>query len=143
MTLKLKFLGLSIAASSVIFCSQVMAIPPDQELDQWSNSYFWSIHPEMLNRRIQPSQTLYQSEWLAIRSVLRDKLTWMEIPGCVSDSGEYVYELPDYKDAHTAITDAVFYTRHPELRRRELRPSETRLIEEWNSIYKSFPYSPC
>lgn len=141
--LKIKFISLSIAASSVIFCSQAMAAPPNQELDEWSNSYFWFVRPEMLNRRIQPSQTLYQREWLSIRAVLRNKLAWMQLPTCVSDSGEYVYELPDYKDAHTAITDAVFYTRYPQLRGRKLKPSETRLVEEWNTIYRSFPYSPC
>jgi len=133
----------SFAKSRAATKSLSVALPPGQVLDQWSNSYFWYVRPEMLNRRIQPSQKLYQREWLAVRAVLQEKLVWMQLPGCVSDSGEYDYELPDYKDAHTAIADAVFYTRHPELRGRKLRPSETRLIEEWNSIYKSFPYSPC
>ncbi len=141
--LKIKLLGLPVIVSSIIFASQAIASVPDRVLNEFTDSGFWNIRPEMLNRTIQPNQTLYRREWSAIKEVMSKLLMWRELPHCYADPGTYGYDVENYAEMVTAVTDAVFYARHPELQRRKLRPSETRLIEEWNGIYRSFPYSPC
>jgi hypothetical protein len=141
--LKIKFLSLPVIAASIIFANQATASVPDQVLNQSTNSLFWNVHPEMLDRTIQPNQTLYRKEWSAIREVMSKLLVWRELPQCYADPDTYGYDVENYAEMIAAVTDAVFYTRHPELQRRKLRPSETRLVEEWNAIYRSFPYSPC
>ncbi len=40
-------------------------------------------------------------------------------------------------DPDIALADAIFYTHHPELTGHKIKPSETRLREEWNAIFKS------
>jgi hypothetical protein len=141
--LKIKSLGLSIIAASVVFSSQVLASVPASVLDQSTDSYFWNVHPEMLNRSIQPNQTQYKKEWLAIREVLKDRLVWMVLPYCYAEPGTYGYEVEDYGETVTALTDVVFYARHPELNGRKIRPGETALVEEWNAIARMFPPSLC
>ena len=141
--LKLKSLGLSIIAVSVVLGSQALASVPASVLDQYTDSYFWNVNPEMLNRSIQPHQTQYKKEWLAIREVLNDQLVWMQLPLCYAEPGEYGYEVEDYGETVTALTDAVFYTRHPELNGRKIRPGETALVEEWKAITRMFPPSLC
>jgi hypothetical protein len=141
--LKLKSLGLSIIAVSVVLGSQALASVPASVLDRWTDSYFWTINPEMLDRSIQPHQTQYKKEWLAIRGVFEDRLTWMQLPICYAEPGEYGYEIEDYGDAMAALTDAVFYARHPELNGRKIRANETSLIREWNSINQSVSFGPC
>jgi hypothetical protein len=137
--LKLKSLGLAIIAASVILGNQALASVPASVLDQYTDSYFGDIHPEMREKKIQPNQTQYKKEWLAIREALRSRLSYGRV--CYKDG--YDYDVENYGDALIAITDAVFYVRHPELVGRKLGPSETRLIGEWNSIWKSFPPDNC
>jgi len=141
--LKLKSLGLSIIAVSVVLGSQALASVPASVLDQYTDSYFWNVNPEMLNRSIQPYQTQYKKEWLAIREVLNNQLVWMQLPLCYAEPGEYGYEVEDYGETVTALTDAVFYTRHPGLNGRKIRPEETALVEEWKAITRMFPPSLC
>jgi hypothetical protein len=124
--LKLKSLSLSIIVASVVFGSQALASVPAPIVDRFTDSYFWTINPEMLNRSIQPHQTQYKKEWLAIREIFRDRLTWMQLPLCYAEPGEYGYEIKDYGEAMTALTDAVFYARHPELngrRSEQMKPT--------------------
>lgn len=137
--LKLKSLGLSIIAVSVVLGSQALASVPASVLDQHTDSYFWTVHPEMWDRAIQPHQTQYKKEWLAIREALRDRLVYGQV--CYKDG--YDYEVENYGEALFAITDAVFYARHPELNGRKIAPNETSLVQEWNSIYRTFPPDNC
>jgi len=113
---------------------------PSSELNEWTDFIFGLVHPEMEGRVIQPHQTQYKQEWLAIREALKDKLVWTQML-CVDDS--YGYHLTDYKEAITAISDAVFHVRHPELGGRQIQPYETELIREWESISDNFPLSLC
>jgi hypothetical protein len=136
---KLKVLGLSIAIASVVFSSPAIASAPDSILDQHTDSYFWDVHPEMRNRQIQPSQTQYKEEWLAIREVLESRLTYQKV--CYKEG--YGYDVENYGETLQALADAVFYVRHPGLAGRKIRPNETGLIEEWNSIVKKFPLDNC
>jgi hypothetical protein len=137
--LKFKSLGLAIIAASVILGNQALASVPASVLDQHTDSYFGDIHPEMRDRRIQVHQAQYKKEWLAIREALRSRLSYGRV--CYKDG--YDYDVEDYGEALIAITDAVFYARHPELAGRKLRPSETSLIREWNSVWRSFPPDNC
>jgi hypothetical protein len=133
--LRLKSLGLSIVTTSVLFCSQAIASVPDSVLNKFTDLLFWTIHPEMHDRKIQPNQTQYQKEWLAIREVLKDKLIYSTIVDYCASSG---YLLNDSEhDPYIALADAIFYTHHPELTGHKIKPSETRLREEWNAIFKS------
>ena len=141
--LSIKSLGLAIITASVVLGNQVLASVPTTVLDQHTNSYFWTVRPEMLERSIQSHQTQYKKEWLVIRGVLMDRLVWMELPQCYAEPGTYGYEVENYGETVIALTDAVFYARHPELNGRKIKPTETSLVREWNSIKESFPYSPC
>jgi hypothetical protein len=141
--LKLKSLSLAIIATSVILGNQALASVPAPAVDQFTDSYFWTINPGMRNRNIQPHQTQYKKEWLVIREIFQDRLTWMQLPVCYAEPGEYGYEIKDYGEAMTALTDAVFYARHPELNGRKISPNETNLIQEWNSINRSVSFGPC
>ena len=136
---RLKSLGLPIVVSSIIFCSQAIASIPDSVIDQHADTYFRDANPEMLNRQIQPNQTEYQKEWLAIRKVLEDRIVYGKV--CYKEG--YGYDVARYGETMQLLADAVFYTRHPELAGRKLRPGETELIKEWNSIARSFPPDNC
>ncbi|NEO38101.1 MAG: hypothetical protein F6J90_17905 [Moorea sp. SIOASIH] len=125
---KLKSLGLSILAASVVFHSQALASVPEGVLNDFTNFYFWQVNPEMSNRNIKSHQTQYKKEWLAIKEVLKYRMVWMELPRCYADEGDYGYEIEDYGETIRAITDAVFYVRRPELKGRKIRLSETYLI---------------
>jgi hypothetical protein len=137
--LKLKSLGLAIIAASVILSNQALASVPTSALDQHTDSYFRDIHPEMRDKKIQPHQTQYQKEWSAIREVLRNRLSYGKV--CYKDG--YDYDVADYGGTLMALTDAVFYVRHPELTGRKIEPGETWLTKEWNSIWRSFPPDNC
>jgi hypothetical protein len=137
--LNLKSLGLAIITASVLLGSQALASVPTSVLDQHTDSYFGDIHPEMRDRRIQANQTQYTKEWLAIREVLRNRISYGRV--CYKDG--YDYDVENYGGALIAITDAVFYVRHPELAGRKIKPNETRLTREWNSIWRSFPPDNC
>ena len=141
--LKLKSLGLSILAASVVCHSQALASVPEVVLNDFTDFYFWEVNPEMSNNSIKSHQTQYKKEWLAIKDVLKDRIVWMELYRCYADEGEYGYEIEDYGETITAITDAVFYARRPKLKGRKITLSETHLIREWNWIKQSFPYSLC
>jgi hypothetical protein len=136
---KLKSLSLAIIAASVIAGNQALASVPTSVLDQHTDSYFGDIHPEMRDKRIQAHQTQYQKEWLAIREVLKNKISYTTV--CYKDG--YDYDVENYGEALIALTDAVFYVRHPELMGRKLKPSEASLIQEWTSIYRNFPPDNC
>ncbi len=133
--LRLKSLGLSIVTTSVLFCSQAIASVPDSVLNKFTNLLFWTIHPEMHDKKIQPNQTEYQKEWLAIREVLQDKLIYdTRVEYC----GRPGYLLTNSgNDPYIALADAIFYTRHPELGGGKIQLNETHLQEEWNAIFKS------
>lgn len=137
--LKLKSLGLGIIAASVILGNQAIASVPTAVLDQYSDSYFWDVRPEMRDKKIQPHQAQYKKEWLAIREALKGRLSYGKV--CFKDG--YDYDVQDYGEALIAMTDAVFYARHPELAGRKIKPNETRLTREWNLIWKSFPACNC
>lgn len=139
----LKSLGLSIVVALIIFSSQALATVPTDELNQTTDGYFGFVRPEMRGKKIQPSQTLYQKEWLAIREVMQNRLVWMELPVCYADPGTYGYEVENYGETVEALTNAVFYARHTELVGRLIRPGETALIEEWKAIKRKFPPSLC
>ncbi|EGJ33629.1 MULTISPECIES: hypothetical protein [Moorena] len=141
--LKFKSLGLSIISASVVFHSQALACVPESVLDRFTNFYFWQANPEMSDKNIKSHQTQYKKEWLAIKKVLKDRIVWREIPSCYADDVTYDYDLKDYRETITALIDAVFYASHPELKGRKLRPSETHLVREWNSIKQSFSFSWC
>ncbi|NEP58446.1 MAG: hypothetical protein F6K31_15760 [Symploca sp. SIO2G7] len=113
---------------------------PSLGLNTQTDFYFGLIHLEMQGRAIQPHQTQYQKEWLAIRDVLKDRLVWTQLL-CVDES--YGYHLTDYSETITAISDAVFYVRHPKLGGRQIQPHETEFIREWKSISENFPPSLC
>lgn len=136
---KLKVLGLSIAIASIMFSSPALASAPDSILDQYTDSYFRDVHPEMRNRQIQPSQTQYKEEWLAIREVLESRLTYKKV--CYKEG--YGYDVENYGETLQALADAIFSVRHPELGGRKIRPDEIELIKEWNSIVKKFPLDNC
>ena len=140
---KLKSLGLSIIAASIIIGNQALASIPTSVLNDYTDSYFWNVRPELVNQKIQSHQTQYQKEWSAMREVLRERLVWMELPYCYAEPGTYGYEVQDYGDTVRALTDAVFYARHPELKGRKIRAGETKLIREWNQIKQMFPMSFC
>ncbi|NEP56849.1 MAG: hypothetical protein F6K31_07455 [Symploca sp. SIO2G7] len=113
---------------------------PSSKLNESTDFYFGLVHPEMQGRTIQPYQTQYKQEWLAIREVLRNRLVWTQQP-CIDDS--FNWYLTDYSETITAISDAVFHVRHPELGGRQIQPHETELIREWKSISENFPLSLC
>lgn len=110
---------------------------PDSKIDEFTDFYFYVIHPEMEGNRIQREQFLYQKEWLAIRAVVRHRIAWTKLSLCQADIGEYGYDLVgDLSELASAITDAAFYARHPNLVGRKIRVGETKLTEEWNAIFK-------
>ncbi|AOY82938.1 hypothetical protein BJP36_26520 [Moorena producens JHB] len=151
--LKLKSLGLSILAASVVFHSQALASVPEFVLKDFTDFYFWQVNPEMSNNNLNSGQTQYNQEWLAIKDTLKDRIVWRKLPSCdgytddhenYADDLNYSYFVNDNQETITALIDAVFYARHPELKGRKIRPNETHLIREWNLIKQSVSsYSWC
>ncbi|MEQ8467570.1 hypothetical protein [Coleofasciculus sp. E1-EBD-02] len=72
--LKLKSLGLSIIAASVVLGSQALASVPASVLDQHTDSYFWTVHPEMWDKAIQPHQTQYKKEVREVQYLPSDQV---------------------------------------------------------------------
>ncbi|WP_013321730.1 hypothetical protein [Gloeothece verrucosa] len=92
-----------------------------------ADAMFWYFHPELEGKRIQPDQTDYIREWMALYKVA-DRFN---LP-CWQCGGPFIEDLPvNWADQ---IADAVFYARHPELHERKIRPQERELANEWAQI---------
>ncbi|AOX02553.1 hypothetical protein BJP34_26695 [Moorena producens PAL-8-15-08-1] len=150
--LKFKSLGLSILAASVVLQTQALASVPEFVVKDFTDFYFWQVNPEMSNNSLKSDQTQYNQEWLAIKETLKDRIIWRKLPSCDSyaqhenhaDDLNYSYFVNDNQETITALINAVFYARHPELKGRKIKPSETHLIREWNLIKQSVSsYSWC
>jgi hypothetical protein len=129
----------------VLLLSNVHAWPPkdkSEAINTWTNSFFYNLHPEMENRKIQKHQVLYKQEWLAIQNVIRVNLSWGS--GCdemYDDEPAGTYAGYYFLGSTAKLADAVFYVRHPELKGRKIRSYETHLKKEWNDIKESFFWS--
>ncbi|MFW6359941.1 MAG: hypothetical protein ACOC0N_12110 [Chroococcales cyanobacterium] len=118
----------------------IASTPPKAEIDRWTDDFFYSLHPEMRGRKIQPHQTFYMRDWNIIRRFVSRHLVWTDI-SCVSDGSQFAW-FPDTLMA-SDLTDALFYARHPELNGRPIRRGETALAEEWNAIHSIFGIGVC
>lgn len=114
---------------------------PQKFIDIWTNNIFSSLHPELSGRKIQSSETEYMREWQAIEIVVVNNLTYQM--GCTGRGwGLSEYDRTNVRTGERLLTstvldkvaDAVFYTRHPELGYRKIKPGEYKLTNEWMKI---------
>jgi hypothetical protein len=115
---------------------------PQKFIDIWTHNIFYSLHPELSGRKIKSSETEYMREWQAIEIVVANNLTYQM--GCTGDSGWGLseYDRTNVRTGERLLTstildkvaDAVFYTRHPELGYRKIKPGEYKLKNEWMKI---------
>jgi hypothetical protein len=116
-------------------------IAPQKFIDIWTHNIFYSLHPELSNRKIQSFETEYIREWQAIEIVIANNLTYQM--GCTGRGwGLSEYDHTNVRTGKRLLTstvldkvaDAVFYTRHPELGDRKIQPGEYKLTNEWMMI---------
>jgi hypothetical protein len=105
-----------------------------EEVDDWTDTFFYAVHPDMKGRSIDPAQELYVREWNALRGVVKNWVGWIE-SNCGTASSDQDQASVDNVSVRDKLADAVFYARHPELNGREIRSGETALANEWKSIH--------
>jgi hypothetical protein len=116
---------------------------PEKAIDESTDFIFYKLHPQLNSRKIRSNETQYIKEWAAIKKVLGDGNLVYE-RGC---GPSYWWRLSEYDTLGrnggeiirfspllNKVADAVFYTRHPELGYRTIKPSETQLAFEWSKI---------
>ncbi len=118
---------------------------PEKVIDEFTDSIFYRLHPQLNRRKIRSDETQYINEWAAIKKVLGDgnlvyeRVCWRG-PNFWWHLAEYDTpgrngrEIIKFSSVLNKVADAVFYTRHPELGYRAIKPSETRLASEWSKI---------
>jgi len=105
-----------------------------EEVDDWTDTFFYAVHPDMEGRSINPSQELYVREWNALRGVVKNWVGWIE-SNCGPASSDQDQASVNNVSVRDKLADAVLYARHPELNGREIRSGETALANEWKSIH--------
>ena len=116
---------------------------PSEAIDDWTDHFFYSVNPQLSERKIRPDETEYIQEWNAIQRVMNELLV-TENHGCQSRLGHSV-GLASYDSLSRdgvnlesqdldRVADAIFYARNPQLGDRRIQPGETRLANEWLRI---------
>jgi hypothetical protein len=126
---------------------------PEKVIDESTDYIFYRLHPQLNSRKIRSNETQYINEWAAIKKILADDNFVYER----SCNGKFRWRLSEY-DAPAVragpillsspvlnkVADAIFYTRHPELGYRKIRPSEISLASEWSQIRRAVSWpDPC
>ena len=121
---------------------------PEKAIDNLTDYIFYNLHPQLNRRKIRSDETQYINEWAAIKKVVsNDNLVYQDACGRNSRNYEWLLSVYDGEGGGRQgrtislsspvldkVADAVFYTRHPELDYRKVKPSETRLVSEWSQI---------
>ena len=124
---------------------------PEKAIDEFTDSIFYKLHPQLNRRQIRSNETQYINEWAAIRKALRDD-NFVYQRGCnvrlewqlseYDTPGRYGREIIVFSSVLNQVADAVFYTRHPELGYCTIKSSETRLASEWSKIRQGVSLIP-
>ncbi|WP_341734523.1 hypothetical protein [Microcoleus sp. EPA2] len=133
-------IGYPVAASVMIAANNA----PEKAIDELTDSIFYNLYPQLDRRKIRSNETQYINEWAAIRKVLMGDGNLVYERGCgpsywwhlseYDTPGRNGREIIVFSPVLNKVADAVFYTRHPELGYRTIKPSETRLASEWSKI---------
>ncbi len=121
---------------------KIPANVPQPVIDQWTNKFFFRLHPELIGRKISIDEVNYINEWQAIEKVVRHSLVYQKYAGHNFGSDWYLlnYDTQVKNGVKLVscvldnVADAIFYQRHPELQNRRIRPGETALAYEWVKI---------
>ncbi|HBK99808.1 MAG TPA: hypothetical protein DD001_22050 [Microcoleaceae bacterium UBA10368] len=118
---------------------------PEKAIDEFTDSIFYRLHPQLNSRKIRSNETQYINEWAAIRKVVRDNLVY-ELECTRRLSYDWLISKYDGQARNglilsspvlNKVADVVFYTRHLELGYRRIHPSETSLASEWSRIRRA------
>jgi hypothetical protein len=114
------------------------------KIDYWTDYFFYLIRPELKEEKIKLSDYLYRREKTEIRQVIREVL----LCSCYRyQKNYYLWKQEDiwvkedrdfWERFYSALTDAVFYARHPELDNIKARQKIMNLSTEWIFIRQSF-----
>jgi hypothetical protein len=114
------------------------------KIDYWTDYFFYLVRPELKEETINRSNYLYRREKTEIRQVVRGFL----LCSCYRErknhylwkqANLWVREDKDYWEKfYSALTDAVFYARHPERNDTKTRQKIMHLSTEWIFIRQSF-----
>lgn len=121
---------------------QATASPaPQKAIDDWTDNFFYRLHPELGRRKINSDETGYINEWAAIEGVVRNSLVYADNSCGDPANFEWMLSHYDYQGRNGLVSpvldlvaDAVFYRRHPELSDRKIQPGETDFASEWLQI---------
>jgi hypothetical protein len=126
---------------------------PEKAIDESTDFIFYRLHPQLNSRKIRSNETQYINEWAAIKKVLADgNLVYKRFCGPnfgwhlaeYDTPGRHPREIMVFSSVLNKVADAIFYTRHPELGYRKIRPSETSLASEWSQIRRAVSWpDPC
>lgn len=139
------------------FCDRSASIRSPEKLKRigyWTDYFFYLVRPEMRDKKIQVSQTLYRREKTGIRQVIRQVtscscywsrknyyLVKQHIPEDKQQKDIWQWEYYWLKNneywfegLYRDFTDAVFYARHPELSRDNSNLKNMNLATEWMFI---------
>ena len=125
-----------------------------KKISYWTDYFFNLVRPEMRDKKIQVSQTLYRREKTGIRQVVRQvsscscywsRRNYYLIKKHIPEDRQnkrfwqwdyYWLRNDDYwfDGLYRDFTDAVFYARHPELNRDESNFKNMNLATEWMFI---------
>ena len=125
-----------------------------KKISYWADYFFYLVRPEMRDKKIQVSQTLYRREKTGIRQVVRQVFScscyWSRrnyylikkhIPKDRQNKRFWQWDYywlrnDDYwfDGLYSDFTDAVFYARHPELNRDKSNFKNMNLATEWMFI---------
>lgn len=129
-----------------------------KKISYWTDYFFYLVRPEMRDKKIKVSDTLYRREKTGIRQVVRQVIScscyWSRknyylikqyIPEEKQRKDKWQWEYywlrnDDYwfDGLYSDFTDAVFYARHPELNADKSHLKDMNLATEWMFIRQYF-----
>ena len=129
-----------------------------KKISYWTDYFFVLVRPEMRDKKIKVSDTLYRREKTGIRQVVRQVIScscyWSRknyylikqyIPEDKQRKDKWQWEYywlrnDDYwfDGLYSDFTDAVFYARHPELNADKSHLKDINLATEWMFIRQYF-----
>ncbi|MDB9517501.1 hypothetical protein PN466_11135 [Roseofilum reptotaenium CS-1145] len=119
-----------------------------EAIDLWTDRFFYSVNPQLSERKIRPDETEYVREWNAIQSVMQALLiphnhnceSGLANSALANSAGLANYDSVSRNGVNLSskdldrVADAIFYLRNPEFGDRQIQPGETRLANEWLRI---------
>ncbi|MEB3280473.1 MAG: hypothetical protein VKK42_16295 [Lyngbya sp.] len=127
--------------------TQVVSQAPAQEIDFYTDHFFYQANPELQGRKLTSRDRDYLREWDNLRAAIAPLIKPTE-EACPFEKpdGRWEFDIDgkpeSYSSAYDYLADVIFYSRYPQMLGQKLSPG-TVFAREWSTIRKRLYVSTC